>query len=113
MRLGPEWKVMSRVGGLGMEMGIYLLLGVKGGEWLDGRFDTAPVLQRIGIAVGLFAGFYAMWKLARNPPTLDDPSGRGAPDGASPRPPRPGTESTPDPGRKTSPDDDASTPPSP
>ncbi|MEM9069326.1 MAG: AtpZ/AtpI family protein [Myxococcota bacterium] len=69
-----QLKVFGRVGGLGLEMAAYLLIFVKGGEWLDGRFETAPVLERVGVGLGLFAGFYALWKLARSPtkqPTPD------------------------------------------
>ena len=62
-----QLKVFGRVGGLGLEMAAYLLIFVKGGQWLDGRFGTAPILERIGVGLGLFAGFYALWKLARSP----------------------------------------------
>ena len=30
-----------------------------------GRFGTAPVLQRVGLFFGIFAGFYSLWKLTR------------------------------------------------
>ncbi len=62
-------KVFGRVGGLGLEMAAYLLIFAKGGQWLDARYGTGPVLERVGVALGLFAGFYALWKLARSSPT--------------------------------------------
>lgn len=58
-------KAFGRVGGLGLELAAYFLIGVKGGEWLDRRFGTAPVLQRVGLFFGIFAGFYSLWKLTR------------------------------------------------
>lgn len=58
-------KAFGRVGGLGLELAAFFLLGVKGGEWLDRRFGTAPVLQRVGLFFGIFAGFYSLWKLTR------------------------------------------------
>ncbi|MBX3249522.1 MAG: AtpZ/AtpI family protein [Myxococcales bacterium] len=58
-------RVLGRVSGIGLELAIFLLIGVKGGEWLDRRFDTAPVLQRVGLFFGIFAGFYSLWKLTR------------------------------------------------
>ncbi len=63
-----QLKVFGRVGGLGLEMAAYLLIFVKGGQWLDARFSTAPALERVGVGLGLFAGFYALWKLARTSP---------------------------------------------
>lgn len=85
-----QLKVFGRVGGLGLEMAAYLLIFVKGGQWLDARFGTAPALERVGVGLGLFAGFYALWKLARMSPrpsdsapasgdTSDPTSGEGAP----------------------------------
>ncbi len=65
----PEhYKAFGRVGGLGLELAAYLLIFVKGGEWLDERYATHPIFERIGVAIGLFAIFYTIWKLARLPP---------------------------------------------
>lgn len=75
-------KVLGRVGGLGLELGLLLLIGVKGGEWLDRRYDTAPVLQRVGLFFGIFAGFYSLWKLTRiSSSTPPDPSSPEAEEG--------------------------------
>jgi len=69
-------RALGRVGGIGIEMAVFLLIGVKGGQWLDGRFDTAPIFERIGVAWGIFAGFYLLWKYTRprSSPTSDDPA---------------------------------------
>ncbi|MCB9614675.1 MAG: AtpZ/AtpI family protein [Sandaracinus sp.] len=73
-------KAFGRVGGLGLELAAFLLIGVKGGEWLDRRFGTAPVLQRAGLLFGIFAGFYSLWKLTRvSSRGPSDPSSSGEP----------------------------------
>ncbi len=48
-----------------MEMALYLVIGVKGGQWLDGHWGTDPLMERIGVGFGFFAGFYLLWKLTR------------------------------------------------
>jgi F0F1-type ATP synthase assembly protein I len=42
-------------------MGIAVIIGVAGGGYLDGLFDTAPVLFWIGFAVGLGAAAKALY----------------------------------------------------
>ncbi len=67
--LGPEGrkqiKLATRVSAIGLEMVLAICAGYFGGRWLDARFDTAPVLAYIGLAVGLLAGFKSLWTLAR------------------------------------------------
>lgn len=69
MLLGPEgrdqMKVLGRVGAVGVELVVASLLGYFGGRWLDGKLDTAPVLQWIGFVVGLVAGAKSLYVLAR------------------------------------------------
>jgi ATP synthase protein I len=67
--LGPDGKkqlkVATRYGAIGLEMGLAVCVGFFGGRWLDARFDTAPILTYIGLAVGLLAGFKSVWTLVR------------------------------------------------
>lgn len=67
--LGPEGKkqlkIATRVSAVGLELVLAICAGYFGGRWLDGRFDTAPVLSYIGLALGLLAGFKALWTIAR------------------------------------------------
>lgn len=67
--LGPDGKkqlkVATRYSALGLEMGLAVCAGFFGGRWLDARFDTAPILTYIGLAVGLLAGFKSVWALVR------------------------------------------------
>lgn len=87
--LPDQLKSLGSVGTLGLEMAAYLLIFTKGGQWLDGRFGTAPILERVGVGIGIFAGFYAIWKLTRSPRAE-----------ATPEPDRdggaPGVDGTPD-----------------
>jgi ATP synthase protein I len=66
---GPEGKkqlkLATRVSAVGLEMVLAICVGYFGGRWLDGRFDTAPVLSYIGLVVGLLAGFKSLWTIAR------------------------------------------------
>jgi ATP synthase protein I len=67
--LGPDGKqqlrVATRFSAIGLEMGLAVCVGFFGGRWLDARFDTAPILTYIGLAVGLLAGFKSLWTLVR------------------------------------------------
>lgn len=40
-----------------------VLLGLYGGRFLDGRFDTAPWLMLVGLLLGLAAGSMSVYKL--------------------------------------------------
>jgi F0F1-type ATP synthase assembly protein I len=41
------------------------LVGLFGGQWLDGQFGTAPLLKTIGVVLGLAAGGYQAYLLIR------------------------------------------------
>ncbi len=47
-------------------IGFYLATSIVGltlvGHWLDGRFDTQPVLTLVFLALGLLAGFYGAYQ---------------------------------------------------
>ena len=55
-------KTLGHFGGIGFEMAIFVVLGVKGGQWLDGYFGTS-FLTLVGLALGLFAGFRSLAQL--------------------------------------------------
>lgn len=50
-------------------IGSYLATSIVGltlvGVWLDGRFDTRPVLTLVFLVLGLAAGFYGAYKKLR------------------------------------------------
>ncbi len=47
-------------------LGVVIALSIGGftlfGLWLDGIFNTAPVLVIIGVLLGVFNAFYYLWK---------------------------------------------------
>lgn len=57
-------KAIGHFGGIGFEMAIFVVLGVKGGQWLDGYFGTS-FLTLVGLALGLFAGFRSLAQLTQ------------------------------------------------
>lgn len=57
-------KTLGHFGGIGFEMAIFVVLGVKGGQWLDGYFGTS-FLTLVGLALGLFAGFRSLAQLTQ------------------------------------------------
>lgn len=48
--------------GLGVELVAPMIVGVLGGKWLDGRFDTAPWLTIAGALLGMAAGFLEFFR---------------------------------------------------
>ena len=50
-------------------IGSYLATSIVGltlvGVWLDGRFDTKPVLTLVFLCLGLAAGFYGAYRQLR------------------------------------------------
>ena len=55
--------LLGKVGGIGWFVGGTIALGTYGGYWLDGRFDTAPVLTISGLALGVATAFVGMVRL--------------------------------------------------
>ncbi len=54
-----------RVGAVGIEMGVAVLIGYLGGNWLDERFDIAPICGLIGLGLGIGAAGKALWNTTR------------------------------------------------
>jgi ATP synthase protein I len=69
MLLRPEGRehlrVLGRVGGIGVELVVFTMVGWFGGRWLDGQLDSAPWMQWIGLFLGLAAGVKSLYVLAR------------------------------------------------
>jgi F0F1-type ATP synthase assembly protein I len=49
--------------GIGWYFALCVVVGVVGGSWLDGRFDTAPLFALIGTFVGLAAALYGGYRM--------------------------------------------------
>ena len=67
--LGPEGRAqlrtLGRVGSIGVELAVFIVLGFFGGQWLDSKLGTGPWLSWIGLFLGLAAGVKSLYVLAR------------------------------------------------
>ncbi|MDR0927634.1 MAG: AtpZ/AtpI family protein [Ignavibacteria bacterium] len=54
---------------LGMQMALTIVVFVLLGWWLDGKFETSPVLTLVLSGVGMFGAFY---KFIRSVISIDD-----------------------------------------
>ena len=52
-----------RLIGVGFFIGSSIVLGVVAGLWLDGRFDTSPVLVILGLLLGIAVAFYGVYRM--------------------------------------------------
>ena len=59
------WRKTAEVGAVGLEMGIAVAIGYFLGNYLDGKFDTAPYLGLAGLFLGIGAAGKALWRIAR------------------------------------------------
>jgi len=69
------WKQAGRLSSIGLEMGVAVTIGILGGKYLDGRFDTKPLFFWIGLAVGFGAAVKAVYdgvRIARRSMDSDD-----------------------------------------
>lgn len=65
-------KKFGHFGAVGVEMAVFLVLGVKAGQWLDARYDTKYWVL-VGLALGIAAGFRGLFRLARGPSSRTTP----------------------------------------
>ena len=71
------WRQATRYGAVGLEMGIAVLIGIVGGQYLDDWLDTEPVFFWVGFALGLGAAATAIYDAARSAKRML--SGNGTP----------------------------------
>ena len=60
---------------MGMVFPIAIVLGFFGGRWIGGWFGYPSVGQWIGLAYGIAAGFWELYKVTRKLDRLDPPGG--------------------------------------
>ncbi len=51
--------------GIGFSLGFWIAGSAVLGHYLDGRFDTAPVLTLVLLVLGMFIGFYDAYRRLR------------------------------------------------
>lgn len=60
------WRIAAKYSALGIEMTMEVGGCTWLGIWLDKKFDTAPVLMWVGIAIGFGAAFRAVQRTIRD-----------------------------------------------
>jgi ATP synthase protein I len=67
--LGPDsrkqLKAFARVGAIGIELALSVVVGLLGGIWLDKHFSTQPFLTLAGLILGVIAGFRSLYQTVR------------------------------------------------
>ncbi len=55
-------RAAGRLGSVGIEFGLYVVLLLLAGWWLDGKFGTKPWFSLAGIILGSFGGFRSIFR---------------------------------------------------
>ena len=67
--LGPDsrkqFKAFARIGAVGIELALSVVVGLLGGNWLDKHFSTQPILTLAGLILGVIAGFRSLYQTVR------------------------------------------------
>lgn len=69
---GPNWSKAGVVGALGLELAGFLLVGVLGGNYLDEKLGTSPLLMILGLFAALAAAGLQLWQFIRRFGSSDD-----------------------------------------
>lgn len=64
--MNKPWKAYGKYGSVGIELVLLLLLGTWAGWRGDHRFGTSPYLTLLGMTVGAYSGFRAIWKVSKD-----------------------------------------------
>jgi ATP synthase protein I len=59
------WRIAGNTGAVGIEVALAIVIGYFGGQWLDGKFRTAPWLTYLGFAAGIGAAIKALVRVSR------------------------------------------------
>jgi ATP synthase protein I len=57
-----NWKALTSLASVGLELGLSVLVGLFGGRWLDSRLGTSHWLTFIGLGFGIAAGYRAIYR---------------------------------------------------
>jgi ATP synthase protein I len=58
-----NWGPAIRFLGVGFYIVACILGGVLLGLWLDGKFNTAPILLLVGLVLGLVSAFWGVYQM--------------------------------------------------
>lgn len=73
------WRRYLRFSSMGIELGLSVMAGLIGGQWLDKKFGTTPWLLLVGLLLGMAAGFRSMWRALRALKQTETPEPPGPP----------------------------------
>ncbi len=59
-------KDLELFGSIGIELVLFVILGVLLGNWIDKRINTSPFLLILGAVCGAFIGFYNFYKMIKS-----------------------------------------------
>ena len=59
------WRRYLRFSSIGIELGLSVMIGLIGGQWLDRQFGTDPWLLLLGLLLGMAAGFLGILRSVR------------------------------------------------
>lgn len=62
--LNQAYRAYATYGTVGMQLVLSLCVGLFGGQWLDAKAGTAPVLAIVGTLLGIVAGFRSLYQAA-------------------------------------------------
>ena len=62
---GNQLRTFARMGAVGIELALSIVLGALGGRWLDQKFETDPYLTLVGLIIGVIAGFNSLIQTAK------------------------------------------------
>ena len=51
--------------GMGFFVGGSIVLGVLGGRWFDGKFNSEPLWTIVGLILGIVVAFYGVYSMLR------------------------------------------------
>jgi ATP synthase protein I len=70
-----RWRAALSVLGVGWYIVISIVLGLLGGLWVDGKFDTKPLFTIVGLIIGIVAAVYGVYQMFL--PFIKNKQGKG------------------------------------
>lgn len=62
--MNQAYRAYATYGTIGLQLVLCLCVGLFGGQWLDGKASTTPVLAIVGTVLGVVAGFRSLYQAA-------------------------------------------------